>query len=446
MSFLNRIPYVLVCTLGILATLLYGTVHQPTIILFYLLVSLGLLAFGLRAVFSEKAKISLSKIQLPLLLLGLYAFIQTIPFGSVASEIGPIARTISLDPYATWQAAIHIGFLSAYFFVSLSTLDSVKRVERLALVITLFGGFYAFYAILQSILSPDKIYGIYKPAAGSPFGSFVNKHDFAAVIEMSMSIPLGMIFCGAVRSDKRLLYGVAVAIMGAALLLSGSRGGLVAMIAGVMLLLMLTSRIKGTKKLLLNAGLAGALLVAAVGGAIFVGGDTSLTRFADQAGAEDISSSRFQIWAVTLNVISHNLPLGAGVGAFPVAYTRFDASGGFERVEQAHNDYLQVVADAGIVGGLLGLFFLVLFVRAGRRTLSSPDPVRRAIAVGAIVGCFAVLVHSIFDFVLQITAVSVLFVTLLALIVAAGDEDLGADDRSNSQSKRRKAKIMPIGG
>lgn len=446
MSLWNRLSFLFVCAIGILATLLYGTVHQPTIILFYLLVSVGFISFGIGIARSENAKVSLSRVQLPLLLLGTYALIQTVPFGSVESEVGSIARTISLDPYATWQSAIHIAFLSAFLFVGLSTVDSNERIQRLAFVITIFGGCYAFYAILQSILSPDKIYGIYKPAAGSPFGSFVNKHDFAAVIEMSMSIPLGMIFSGVVRSDKRLLYGVAVVIMGAALLLSGSRGGLVAMIAGFILLVMLTSRIKGPKKILLNTGLAVALLIAAVGGAIFVGGDTSLTRFADQVSAEDISSSRFQIWAVSGKVVMHHFPLGAGVGAFPLAYERFDPSGGFERVEQAHNDYLQLLADAGIIGAVIGIGFLFLFFRAGQRALSSRNPMRRAIAVGAISGCFAVLVHSLFDFVLQITAVSVLFLTLLTLLVAAGREELDPPESSNEPSKRKHAKIMPIGG
>ena len=49
--------------------------------------------------------------------------------------------------------------------------------------------------------------------------------------------------------------------------------------------------------------------------------------------------------------------LGVGLGAFSVVYTGYDSRNGQFRLEQAHNDYLQVLSDGGIVGAALGLFF-----------------------------------------------------------------------------------------
>jgi len=89
-----------------------------------------------------------------------------------------------------------------------TALDSSARVRRLATVITVFGFVYGFYAILQMVLSPDKIYGIYKPQSAVPFGSFVNRHDFAAVMEMSISVPLGMMFA-AKLGEEGLLFRLA---------------------------------------------------------------------------------------------------------------------------------------------------------------------------------------------------------------------------------------------
>ncbi len=421
-SRINTIAFGLVCGTIIFTTLAYGTVHPPIIAFFYLAAVALIILWAAEAFSAGSARISLSPLQLPLLLLGLYGFIQIIPFGStVEAESGlVIQRTISIEPFASQATAIHILALCVFFGAALIYLDSGARIRKLVTVLTVFGFVYAFYAIIQSVLSPDKIYGIYQPGSAIPFGSFVNRHNFAAIIEMAIAIPLALIFTGAVDKDKRLLYWVAVALMATALLLSGSRGGLVALMAGLVFLAILALRRRGRSHAVLSVVLAGVLIIIALAGAVFVGGDTSLTRFTDAAADADLSSSRYHIWETSLKVIAAHLPLGTGLGAFPQAYTRFDTLGGGQLVEQAHNDYLQVLADAGIVGGILGALFLFLLFREGFRSINSQDAYRRGVAIGAFTGCVTILVHSLFDFVLHITAVSVMFLTLLALLVASG--------------------------
>lgn len=445
-KFLNSLAFFLICAIGAVTTLAYGTVHQPVIAFFYLLVCVGFLSFAGGSLFGEGFKASKHLLHAPLLLLMIYAILQIMPFGTYADgSLAGIARTISIEPFATMLVGFHLAALSLLFFVASSVVDSASRLRKLTTFITVFGFLYAFYAILQSVLSPDKIFGIYKPSAGMPFGSFVNKHDFAAIIEMAVAIPLGLLFCGSLKSDKRLLYGVAVALMAAALLQSGSRGGLVAFVAEVIFLVFITSRSKGLKNIALKSGLAATLLLAAIGGAIFVGGDTTLTRIAGTAASEDVSSNRFQIWSVTMKVIREYMPLGAGLGAFPQAYTQFDTAGGYERVEQAHNDYLQIAADAGMPGIVIGALFLFLLIRTGLRSSVATNKFRRGAAVGAFAGCFAILVHSLFDFVLHITAVSVLFLTLMTILVASGREyDDDMDEYEERKSKRKSGSVMPM--
>jgi len=316
MSVLNKLTFFLICATGIFTTLAYGTVHQPVIAVFYFVVATMAILWSADSIISGAARVSRHPLQIPLLLLGVFALIQVIPFGTLADNaVSGVPRTISLEPFSTQVVALHIFALCAFFAFALGVLDSAARLRKVVAVLTIFGFIYAFYAILQSVLSPDKIYGIYRPQTATPFGSFVNRHDFAAIIEMTVCIPLGLIFAGALRSDKRLLYSVAIALMGTSLLLSGSRGGLVALIAEIILLVILTSRAKGRKNLILKAALSALLIFAAVGGAIFVGGDTSLTRFAETASSEDVSSSRTKIWAVTLKGIGDNLRFGSVFGA-----------------------------------------------------------------------------------------------------------------------------------
>lgn len=449
MSRLNKIIFFLLCATPIATTLAYGTVHQPLIIVFYIMMTLMLILWSVDSGLGGAIRVSRSKLQIPLLALGIYALIQTIPFSTIAGfgGVDEIPRTISVEPFSTKVTALHIFALTAFFALSLVYIESAARLRRLVTVITVFGSIYAFYAILQSVLSPTKIYGLYGPAFAIPFGSFVNRHNFAAFIEMAVSIPLGMVFVGAVRHDKRLLYWIAIALMASALLLSGSRGGLVAFVVEIIVLLIVTTRARGKKNFALKAALSLLIVIAAVGGAIFVGGDTSLTRFAETATSADVTSSRTHIWGVTLKIITTHLPLGAGLGAYPQAYTAFDTTGGLERVEQAHNDYLQVLADAGLVGVVLGAFFLFWFFRKGVRNVARKNTFRRGVAVGAFAGCCAILTHSMFDFVLHITAISAMFLMLLAMLVVAGrkfDDDITEFDEPQQSKRRRRASVTAI--
>lgn len=429
MNAANKIVFFLISACIIVSALAYGTVHQPTIALFYFVVSAMLVIWAVDCFLSGTLRYSRSPIQLPIYATALYAFIQIIPFGSMAETAGltGIPRTISLSPSATEATALHYLALGVFLSLELVYLDSAARLRRLATVIATFGFIFAFFAILQSVLSPTKIYGIFERP--TPFGSFVNRHNFAAYMEMTISLPLGLLAAGAIARDKRLLYVTAIALMGVALLLSGSRGGLVSMLAAIILLVILTTKSRGAKNVALKVALAVALVGAVVIGSIFVGGESSLSRFAETAVSKDITTNRTHIWAITLAAISNNLPMGAGLGAFAQAYTPFDDYNGLERVEQAHNDYLQVLADAGLVGVLIGGLLLFLLFRFAQKGIRQDNIYRRGIALGAVSGIFAILVHSLFDFVLHTTAISILFITLIAMLATARREY--RDDQPN---------------
>lgn len=418
----GKFLFFLYCALIVVTTMLYGAVHPVVIALFYTVVSLMVAIWAIGCFASGYLEISPSPLQIPIAAAAIYGLMQVIPFGNAAGIAGVdgIPRTISIDPFATQVAALHFFALFYFFGVALVVIDSPKMIKRLVAFITVFGFLYAFFAILQGLLSPGKIYGLVGVGFGTPYGSFVNRHDFAALMEMTICLLLGLLAAGAARKDRRLLYITVVSLMGIALLLSGSRGGFVSMLCGIFVLLLLTRKGNSRSDSIIKIALAVGL-VAAIGiGAILVGGESSLTRFAETAASNDFSSDRMHIWHVTLGVIGHYIPFGSGLGTFGSAYTAFDTYGGMERVEQAHNDYLQVLADAGVVGFAIGFGFLYLLYNQARKSVQIPDRYLRGVALGAVAGCSAILVHSIFDFVLHITAISVWFLTLVVLIIASG--------------------------
>lgn len=445
-TLLSKIIFFILCFLLVFTTLAYGTVHQPTIMFFYLLVSVLVVLWTIDSYKTGILRFNRSSLQIPLILTVIYAYIQIIPFGTLAEMGGltGIPRTISLEPFWTQMFALHFLSLLFFFSVMLVYLDSAGRLRKITSLITVFGFLYAFFAILQYVLSPTKIYGIYETThAAQSFGSFVNRHNFAAFMEMAISVPLGLFFTGAVAREKRLIYLTAIGLMGVALILSGSRGGLISLLAAIFFLAFLTSKAKDTSQIVLKTGLAVLLVVVIVVGSIFVGGESSVTRFAETAASEDFTANRWQIWSVTIEVIKNNLPFGAGIGAFAAAYTPYDTSDGTNRVEQAHNDYLQVLADAGIIGLILASFFIIKLFQTGLKHIKTENLFRRGVALGSLAGCFAVLVHSLFDFVLHTTAITLMFLTLVSLVVVSGRrfED---DERIYEKRRRHKSNVTPI--
>jgi O-antigen ligase len=441
----SKIIFVLLSVCIVFTALAYGTVHQPTIALFYLMTALIMILWAVDGFLTGFWRFNKSLLQLPVIGTVLYALIQIIPFGTLAETggVAGIGRTISLEPFWTQMFAFHFLALFFFFAASLTFLDSAGRLRKMTLLVTIFGFVFAFFAILQAFLSPTKIYGIYEVEYAKPFGSFVNRHNFAAFMEMTISVPLGLLLTGAIPRDKRLIYLTAIGLMGIALLLSGSRGGLVSLLAMVVFILILTNKTRGSGQIGLKIGLTVLLVAVIVAGAILIGGESSLTRFAETAVSDDITTNRTHIWNITLQVIKNNLPFGAGIGAFAAAYTPYDTMNGIERVEQAHNDYLQILADAGIVGLILAGFFVYQLFRTGLQNIKTENLFRRGVAVGALAGCFAILVHSLFDFVLHTTAVTILFLTLVSLVVVSGREF--ADDLHIYERRRsRKASVTSI--
>lgn len=156
-----------------------------------------------------------------------------------------------------------------------------------------------------------------------------------------------------------------------------------------------------------------------------MGGASVFTRFLGTVNAEDPTTGRTHFWSVTADIIKHHPIVGAGLGAYSVLYPRYDSRNGLYRLEQAHNDYLQVLADGGIVGAALGLFFVVVLFRVGFARRETRDDFRRGVSTGALAGCFAVLVHSFFDFTLHTTSNALLFLVIAALATMDGRIERG---------------------
>jgi O-antigen ligase len=422
----------MICVAIVLSALAYGTVHYWALGLFNLGALTVLVLWVADGWRLGNLRISRNWLQLPLLgalALGLF---QLLPLRAVTSEtVFGLANSLSLDPNSTRLVLVQFATLLIYFAATLVFVDSPHRLHVLVRTIMIFGFCLAIFGLTQSFTSPTKVYWVRELPQSTAFGPFINRHHFAGYMELTIALPLGLLFAGGVDKEKRLLYLFVAGLMGIALVMTASRGGIISLVAEIMFLVVVTaiwrsqserhrrksSRLKHAG---MRVGMAAALLFGLFIGVMALGGEFSIYRFIDSVNTDDPTTGRAHFWSVTLDIIKAHPYVGTGLGAFGVVYTKYDTRNGLFRLEQAHNDYLQVLSDGGIIGGVLALSFVVLLFYLALKRAGSRDDFRRSVALAALSGCFAVLVHSFFDFTLHTTSNALLFLVMAALATVNG--------------------------
>jgi O-antigen ligase len=431
----SRFAFLVICVAIVTSALAYGTVHYWALGLFNLGGLTILVLWVLDAWSLGTLRVSRNALQLPLLGALVLGLVQLLPLRDVTSEAAlalGLSNTLTFDPHATRLVLVQLATLLIYFSATLVFIDTPHRLHVMVRTIMIFGFLLAIFGLTQSFTSPTKVYWMRELNQSTAFGPFINRHHFAGYMELTIALPLGLLFAGAVDREKKLLFIFVAGLMGVALIMTASRGGIISLIAEVMFFVVVTAiwrkhsdgrhrRSSRLKAVALRLGLASALLVSLFIGVLMLGGEMSVNRLiVDSVNTNDPTTGRAHFWSVTLQIIKAHPLIGTGLGAFGVVYTKFDSRNGLFRLEQAHNDYLQVLSDGGIIGAALALAFVALlfykaFVRAGSR-----DDFRRGVALASLGGCFAVFVHSFFDFTLHTTSNALLFLVLAALATVNG--------------------------
>lgn len=404
----------------IVTPLPYGSVEAWSTALWELAVLGLLLLWGVEVLKRGRLGVGGGWIAWPmvgLLLLGLIQLMPILPPGTSGRE------TITIDSFATTQAVIRIAASIAFFLLVATFVNTDQRRTIAVNTILAVCALVALVGIGQSFIGK----ALWQRGT---FGPFVNRNHFAGFMVMGVGLAGGLLIGRSVRRELLAVYGSVLLLLGAGVLLSASRGGVLALGAEILFLALValpialtgSRRSPGRGALILRS--FGALLIggAAIVGSLYLVGSEGLVRNISQTANEidgrlplDERYSRRDIWQATSRMIADHPWFGVGLGAFPFAYTRYDQSSGAQRVEQTHNDYLQILADAGLVGGLLTLVFVILFFVSAFRAARTHHRRRRSIVLGALSGCFAIAIHSFVDFNLQVTANAQLFLALLAL-------------------------------
>lgn len=417
---------------GLLAALIFtalafGANEAWSVGLFELLITLLLLLWAARWVAEKEIRLTMPATGWPLAGLCAYGLVQ--------------GAGLSLDREATRGATVAIFFLLAAFLLAANSFATRERLSLLVNLLVAYGMAMAVFALVQHLTFEGKIYGI-RPTPFAAFGPFPNRNHYAGYMEMLAPLPFALIAARAVRRQSWMFYGFAGVLMAISVFVSLSRAGMMSVVAGIAFVAMLSSRVKPRRagRLVRDAvivpprrarafamarrlGGAAVIAVTVVAGVLWVGAEGLINRAAEsldamktEADAPASFYSRQEIWRDTWRMVRDHPLTGVGLGAYRAVFPQYARHDGTYVVDYAHNDYLQALSDGGVIAGGLALAFIVLLGRAVWRATRAEDPLEAGLALAGGAGLFALLIHSAFDFNLQIPSNALLFVFLSALV------------------------------
>lgn len=340
-------------------------------------------------------------------------------------------RTLSIDAPATrWAAAVWLGAALLFLasrrqFAAGGVRQAVRIVAGLGLAVSLLG-------IAQAATGGRAMAWLFPMPADwpHPFGPFVNRNHFATWVIMALPITLGYIGAHARAHAAKVTDGVHVRTRLAHLL--DPRLGWLALAAGLMLVALLLS-LSRSGVIALGASAAAAMWMArgsfaAAQGRWAAGGVVALVLFGVlwsdiPALAERVAhapahmADRLVIWRETGPIVRDFALAGTGAGTYQSSMFVYQRSDRAVYFNQAHNHYLQVASEGGLLLGVPVCLAAAALVALVRRRIRDDDSGLRFVRIGAACGLGAVALQSVWETGLVMPANEALAAVLTAVAV-----------------------------
>lgn len=315
--------------------------------------------------------------------------------------------SLSLSPDITWRSALAIIPPAAFFIATLSmSLPQRERMVHICIAAAIAG---LVLAAAQFASGGDGLYLWEWTRAGSVSGFFANRNHFAS--SLLVTLPFAIVFGAATlrRPDKRSsalwLAAMFAGLVVVALAVIRSRAG-ITLFAPVMAASLLAAWIAagrgrpGRGILVLLGSTAAALVAVAV---------LALPPILDRFDTQGAPEGRFERWPLVAETAQTYLPLGSGIGSFNAVYRSVEPLEELDSTyfNRAHNEYLEVWLEAGWLGGVLILAFLIWYARRCGVVWRAPPSREGDLQRAASIGIGILLLHSIGDYPLRTTTLAV---------------------------------------
>jgi O-antigen ligase len=378
---------------------------------------------------------------------------QTLPQG--AGAVAPGA--ISMNPFVTLGEVMKLATYLAFGFLVYTLARDGDVARRFFSAIVIVGVAYALYGFLLSLLHTSQgtlLERMAPPYGRDVTGAFVSKNSFATFTGIALIVSLLSLFetsrANIIRTrgsrviiaslvqylmGRGALRVMACAILFLALILADSRAGLMAALAGLLTLVVLSGIVAARRGSLVPALAGGGAIFALMAVLFVVSGSTLADRFDQLMGTQGASELRPVLWADAEHAIADHALMGTGLGTFRDAYSLYAQEFEPYIVDKVHNDYLEMALGLGIPAAIAWLaalgWLLAVCIRGVFRRRR-----RKVYALAAVSATMLVAFHSLFDFSLQIPAVSILFATVMAVGLA---QSYRSDDTGEPRLMREAA-------
>jgi O-antigen ligase/tetratricopeptide (TPR) repeat protein len=380
---------------------------------------------------------------IPFIFLAFYSFLQAAGTLLTSSEsfAANVWFPVSYDVAGSFRCGLK--FVACAVLYASVILNFRRQTVKLIWIVIFTGNLFVIAGIVRYLLqlsAPENfsLFGDFFLLPGVGFGTFVNQNHFAFFALMTLGLSAGLASAGKLSAAKRIALIFAALLSWTAIILTASRGGIISSVILILALLILKGRfLRLEKKLDFRVFLITAAICLAVvfSGLIFIGQDRVIQRFveipaqfAELKEYEDYR--RPDVWKASLVLIYEHPCFGVGFGGFRYAISRYADISGVTSPEQAHNDYLEIIACGGVVAFCAGFWALYIILRAVKFVWSTPDnSLCGSARQGILAAMCGISVHSFFDFGLQISANWIFLIVLIGIFTTSFSPHTYSEER-----------------
>lgn len=388
---------------------------------------------------------------------------------SAANALGlamEASLTISVDPHATrdfWFKTLAYGCI---FSLTLLLVNTRQRLELLLKTLVISGTLQALYGSVMVLSGLEYGFFIKKfVGQGTATGTFVNRNHLAGYLNLCLAVGLGLMISKLggeavhtwrqrLRSIVRLLLGektrlrIYLIVMVIALVLTRSRMGNTAffastLIVGALGLLLMRNAPRSTLFFLASVVALDIVIVGTWFGVDQVAKRIQQTEITTNTDNPLPTEDRDEVGRLASHYAKDYWLTGSGGGTFYVVFPTYANQSIVGFYDHAHNDYLQLLTETGVIGlSLCSLIVLLATVQALLALRRRKNPLMRGTAFGVTLAICWLAIHSTVDFNMQIPANALTMTIILALAWIAASLSGGGND-SNSFRKRHKVYALP---
>jgi O-antigen ligase len=360
--------------------------------------------WAVRAYVTREERVSISPLLPPLLAL-------------IFLALGQILFRGTASAYDTCTELQLLTAVTLLLFLATQAFRTTDDWRFFVWFIMSLGFLVAVFGILQHLTFNGKLYWFREMRYGGiPFGPYVNRNHFAGFAELVIPVALVPLVLGKVRRERVFAVSLLALLPLGALFLSASRGGIISFAAelGLLTLLLILRRAGG------KHALAGAVvLLFAFMLVSWLGARQILERFSSMQSLEVTSGKRASMRVDTWHIFREHPWTGTGLGTLQTVFPAYESLYDAKIVNHSHNDYVEALAETGIVGAACCAWFLAaLFFQSLRRLLLQDKSFSAALHLSGLVACTGFLVHSFVDFNLHIPGNALLFFLMANLATA----------------------------